>query len=198
MKALVAQADSVESEGPAVQHEMSYALRTVLRRVAADQPIDVPPEVMREARALLRDRRDHPMTIEAASVWLAQLAAGVNDAHDPEAVLGRACTLVLACQESMADDPNEDLVLDGHIFSDDNTIVALRTFDRWPSVATLHRFLVQQAKARQQMWSDLEWLVVRVDFPDTPIAAVPAVALAPPITAPPAVRQSSRRRAVAS
>lgn len=151
------------SAGPTVQHEMSYALRTVLHRIAADRPVEIPVEVMREARRLLQGRTETPIVIEAVAVWLGGLAAGVNDAPDRDAILGRAYTLVLACQDCLTDDPNEGVALDGTAFSDDALIKALRQFDRWPSVRGLYLFLVDQAKARRELWDAMEIMVGRVD-----------------------------------
>jgi len=137
---------------------VSYALRSVVHRRMAGQPVEVPDAIVAEARRVL-DRPSPPyLDADRVAIWLAGIAAGVNDAPAPEAVMARAHALILACQEIAEDDPNDGPEIGPWCFTDDSMIAALRQFDRWQPVATLYRFVV----GRAEQWSRFKRELVRI------------------------------------
>ncbi len=142
---------------------ISYAVRSAVHRRLKGQAVEISDAIVAEARTILARPAGWFFDVDRVAVWLAGVASGVNDAPPPEAIVARAQAVILACQEIAADDPNDAQPIGPWCFSDESLIVALRTFERWPSVATLYRFLAERAEVWSRFCRELERIVYEAD-----------------------------------
>ncbi len=147
-----------QQEGPTFSGGISWRLRMAIAMHQAGQIVTLDEGLTAEAKALIGDQAPalDPATIVA---WLRTLASGVNDAPEDEAIIGRAAALMLACQDTIFDDPTSADPIDGAIFSDDALVMALRRFPRWPAVAELHAFLQDLHRGRRALLISLTGLL---------------------------------------
>lgn len=143
---------------------VSYALRSVVHRRMAGLPVEIPDAIVAEARRVADTLSPPYLDADRVAIWLAGIAAGVNDAPAPEAVMARAHALILACQEIAEDDPNDGPAIGPWCFTDDSMIAALRQFDRWQPVASLYRFVVGRAELWSRFRRELYRIVIEADL----------------------------------
>lgn len=146
------------------QPQISWGLRSAIAMSQSGLRADVPPETLDEARRRVDDEgTPAPVTLERVTAWLMGVAGGLNDAPDKDGVIARAFAVMMACEDGTYDTPDPDGPIDGHAFSDDTLVVALRTFDRWPSAAGVYALVRRLTTERRAMVETMRSILLEND-----------------------------------